>query len=369
MRHNARRTRPHRDARSAALLAVLFTVSAAAPAVADGGFMPPYGLDIYEPGQTAFIRYDSATATETLSILPKFLGEPTDFAWIVPVPALPTVVEANADLFRQLSTLTQPLYRSRESNRGCEDRYDYVVGDPMSDDGGVEIIDNALIGIYRTMILGSADAGALVDSLTTWGFLHAGNLATVTPLLQQYVDDGWYFVTMSIDSTAVAGAGWPYGKKAANKEAANKDAPWYHYPSLQPVSITFASADIVYPLRISRISAYEDNAVHLYVAADHRVEFPSGQTAYANRLTDAEFEVISRMYPQLRDELWSGAFLTKLHRSYTPAEMDHDLVLTRASNDTEFLPIRYSGLPVGVLVMGGSVAWWLAFRRRFRRRP
>lgn len=353
----------------AAATVLLLFAACSGPAQADGGFMPPFGLDIYEPGQTAFIRYDSATATESLSILPRYYGPPTDFAWIVPVPALPEVAEADVNLFRQLTDLTRPVYRSRDSFWDCESRFDYMTGAPGRDGDGVEIIGDELIGIYRTMTLGAGDAGALIDSLTTWGFLHAGNIEAVTPLLQAYVDDGWYFVTMTIDSTAVASAVRTYGKAAAEAGTTPGDkAPDYYYPSLQPVTFTFASSDIIYPLRISRISAYEESTVHLYVAADHRMTFPAGTTSYANRLSDAELGAMGHQYPQAAAALWRGAFLTKLYRSYTPPEMDADIVLERADDDSEYLPIHYSGLPVWTVFFGGSVAWWLGRRRRRPRR-
>lgn len=344
---------------AAILAALLVSVAGPAPLRADGGFMPPYGRDIYEPGQTAYIRYDSATASENLSILPRFTGPATDFAWVVPVPALPTVAEADEELFRELSAMTAPVRRSRDAFWSCKRDYTALAG--AGDGAGVEIIDESLIGIYRTMILGADDADALVDSLTTWGFLHEGNVETVTPLLQDYVADGWYFVTMTIDSTAVASAGYPYGKAATYP-----GVPYFYYPALQPVSFTFASPDIIYPLRISRISAYEYSAVTLYVAADHRVDFPTGRTSYANRVSDAEFDAIVRQYPLVGGSLSRGAFLTRLSRSYTPQEMDADIVLARAHDDREFLPVYYSGLPVWTLLFGGSVLWWL--RRRLRHR-
>jgi hypothetical protein len=345
------------------LLAILaLTATQAGGARADGGFVAPYGFPVWEPGQTAFLHHDAAAGIEELSILPRFYGEPTDFAWIVPVPSLPEVWAADPELFRQLSALTAPVYRSRDGFWDCASRFDYAAGDAEPTDGGVEIIDDQVIGIYRTLIVAATAAGALTDSLDTWGFLHEGNRAAVLPVLEDYVDEGWYFVAMSVDSAAVAGAGWPYGKAATSP-----DAPWYWYPALQPMTFRFASAQPIYPLRISQVSAPDASPVSLYVAADHRVDFPGARTLYANRLEAREHAAVVAAYPAAGIRLDAGQWLTRLHRDYTAPEMIADLILLPAATQTEIRTVHYSGVPVWTTVFGVSVGWWVVRRRRRRR--
>lgn len=345
-------------------LVIGLVVVGAATARADGGFLPYPGYDIWEPGQTALLAYDESTGAESLSILPRFGGEPTDFAWIVPVPSLPQVTESEPALFGELAALTAPPAHERDEFWQCtrQDMQPLAGGD--QDNGGVEVVDERVVGIYRTTIIGAADAAALFDSLTAWGYLHAGNREAVTPVLQDYVDDGWYFVAMAVDSAAVANAGWPYGKAAAVAPG----APYWYYPALQPVTFTFTSPTCVYPLRISRLSTQLENTVSLYVAAEHRLEFPGCRTSYANRLTAAERAALAERYPRAAAAVGDRRFLTRLYRGYAADEMDDDLVLTPAAADTEYLPVRYSGLPFGWLAFGGSAFAWLGWRwRRWRR--
>ncbi len=125
----------------------------------------------------------------------------------------------------------------------------------------------------------------------------------------------------------------------------------YWYGAIDPVVITFASEDIVYPLEISSISAADATDVVLYVAAEHRVTFPGAETEYANKLTAPEMAAIREWYPVLGAQLSTGDFLTKLTRVYSPAEMEADIVLTPTDSDTEFREIIYSGWPVGMGVM------------------
>lgn len=347
----------------AALLPLFLALAVAVPgdARADGGYVSPYGFPVWEPGQTAFLRHDAAAGVEELSILPRFFGEPTDFAWLVPVPSLPEVAEADPELFRQLSTLTAPVYRSRDSFWNCESRFTTDHGGRGLDGGGVEIIDDQVIGIYRMQIVAATEAGALTDSLSAWGFLHEGNLPLVAPVLADYVADGWYFVAMSIDSTAAAAVRWPYGKVAAGDQA-----PPFWYPALQPMAFRFAAAEPVYPLRISQVSAGGYSPVSLYVAADRRVDFPGARTLYANRLSAGEHAAIAGAYPAAGAVLEPGRWLTRLYREYSGAEMDADLVLQAAASQSEVRIVHYSGLPVWTVAFGGAVAWWVA-RRRHRR--
>lgn len=347
----------------AALALVLQLLASGAPGSArgDGGYVAPFGFPVWERGQTAFLHHDAAAGIEELSILPRFDGMPTDFMWLVPVPSLPEVTEADPELFHQLSLLTAPVYRSRDSFWDCGSRFDVEAAGRGLDEGGVEIIDDEVIGIYRTLVVTAAEAGALSDSLAAWGFLHEGNLSQVAPVLEDYVADGWYFVAMSVDSTAAAAALGPYGKAAASA-----GAPDYWYPVLQPMTFRFATAEPIYPLRISQVSTNGTNPVSLYVAAGHRVDFPGARTLYANRLGAGEHAAIAAAHPAAGAVLEPGRWLTRLYRDYTAPEMVADLVLQPAASQAEVRVVHYSGLPVWTIVFGGTTAWW-AVRRRWRR--
>ncbi|MBU0742518.1 DUF2330 domain-containing protein [bacterium] len=328
---------------------LLTVVLAAATSLADGCMIAPWEYEIYETEQVAYLAYDADAGIEDLHILPKFYGDTQNFAWIVPVPGLPELEESDVDIFRQLAMLSAPEQRYRDEGWGC-DRADYVVSPANDGEGGVDIIDEQLVGIYRTMTVGADDADALTDSLTAWGFLHAGNLDDVAPMLASYVDDAWYFVTLKVDSTAF--------------EEAQYD--WFWYGAMQPIRLIFPVDAPVYPMRISALSADDDTSVTLYVNADRRMDFVGAETHYANALSAGEMRAIGASYPDLAARLAAGDYLTKLRRNYTPAQMDADIYLEPASTNTEFRRIYYSGLPLtsGLLL---ALAGALFFRARRRR--
>ncbi|MCP5111197.1 MAG: DUF2330 domain-containing protein, partial [bacterium] len=183
---------------------------------------------------------------------------------------LPEVTAADKELFSQLSTMSAPVYRDRGDGWNCGQR-DYVdfAGGAVN---GVEIIRAETVGVFRIMILGSDEAPALIDSLTTWGFLHADNAEAAGAAIAHYVEQDWYFVTMEVDSTAYDAD--PYYD--------------YYHRAVEPIRFSFTAAEPIYPLRISAVSAYNDSHVYLYTKANHRLEFPGAETQYANRISASE---------------------------------------------------------------------------------
>jgi hypothetical protein len=325
------------------LLIPALLIAAAATALADGGFMPPYPYELYEDTQLAFLRH--VDGVENLHILPKFGGDAREFAWIVPTPAVPTVALSAAELFYDLSRLTAPEYRYRDDGWSCSSE-DVIYDAPAA--GGVEVIEDRILGEYQVLVLGADDAAALADSLTAWGYLHEHNVAAVRPLLDDYVDRGWSFTAVRIDPALI-------------DDTFPEHTYWYG--TLQPLQLTFATDEPVYPLKISALSAAASSQVVLYAVADRRLDFPGAETTYANRLTSGELAAIRSRYPSAAPWLAAGDFVTKLERRYTPVQMEADLVLETADTQDEFLRIYYSGVPVtsGLLL---ALVGWLLWRRR-----
>jgi len=324
------------------ILVAVFLFMPAESVLADGMFV---AYDpIHETAQLAFIDHDDGV--ESLHILPMYEGQATEFAWIVPVPSLPTVEESGIQLFYDLANLTSPVYRHRDGFLDCQDM---SYGVDVSGRNEVTVHESELVGIYETMIISAVDAVALSDSLIAWGLLREESAEDIQSALDSYVDRGWYFVTM----------------KVSNEDPDPYDV-WYG--GVHPIELTFASEDLIYPLEISRSSAANVTELVLYVAADHRMDFPGAETAYANKLTAPELTSIRQRHGVLGAQLVPGDFITKLTRTYSPVEMDTDIVLTVVSGDRELREIIYSGWPIGmgILMLTAVVLKLPMVRRRFR---
>ena len=336
-------------AAATAVLVPMLALLTAGAARADGMMVAPWGYELFETGQTAVVIHDAASGAETLHVLPGFRSDASDFAWIVPVPALPQVGVSDLDLFRQAIDLTAPVRRSRDSTWGCSE-YDYYTGDALADNG-VDVIDDRVVGVYRTLVLGADDASALADSLTAWGFLHAGNAERTLAVLDSYVARSWYFVAMKIDPEAFED--W-------------QTEGGYWYGLMEPIRLDFAADEPVYPLEISALSAAPSTEVCLYTITGSRLTFPGATTLYANRVTDGELQEIRDDYPTFGALLHAGDFVTKLRRNYSPDEMTEDLVLAPDDDGGEFHQVFYSGIPLTAVLLLGTGAW-LRLRPRSRR--
>jgi hypothetical protein len=339
----------------ASLTSVAFLgLLAPSSSLADGGFVGPYGAPIWEPAQKGLILWDQEAGREDLILQVDFEGETKDFGWIVPVPSLPELASADAGIFRDLSDLTRPIYRNRGRAWGCMDA-EYGVKRP----GGVEqddivIYDEQVVGIYQTLTLGAENAGPLLDSLQTWGYLHETNHETVEQTLQFYIDKSWYFVAMKMDSSS----------------AMEMDHNGYWYGGIEPIRFSFDAAEPVYPLRISAISARNPSEILLYVCAPQRMNFPEATTQYANDLNAEEYAYIKEHYRHFGPLLEQPCFITKLRETRWIESMDDDIILEPAATNEEYRPIYdYSSLPGEPLLLamtGIFLIGWAGLQRRKR---
>lgn len=331
-------------------LLVFFIATVATSALADGMMLSAPEMFIYENSQKAVIKYEAETSLETISILPGFTADADEFAWILPMPNLPQIEEGQYSLFEQLANFTRPQYNYRDVDcDGCGNgmvQADYEIGNP------VEIVESHLVGYYQTMTLSSDEAPALVDSLTQWGFLHAGNIEEATGLINSYVEQDWYFITVKVDS-------------ASFHESHPYYEDYYDYNAyLDPLTFTFSSEKIIYPMRISSLSAAESTQVDLYVIADHRMTFPNSHTRYANKFDEDEISRITNYsFNLVRDLLEPGCVLTHLRQNFQPQDMTEDITLVPAETDDEYQIINYSGFPWMTLLLFGPAVCWGAYRK------
>ncbi len=339
-----------KHAKTNIFLTIALLVSAS-NALADGMMLsaPAYYID--ENSQRAVIQYNQESATETISILPGFHGDATEFAWILPIPALPQVEAGDNALFRQMQDFTRPKHHYRDGDwDGCNNRG--IFSPDYANQDGVSIIDSKMVGYYQTMTLSADQAPALIDSLTQWGFLHSENIEQATELINSYVEQDWYFVTVKVDSATFA-------------ETFPQYDHYHHYNGfLEPLTFTFSSGNIIYPMRISAMSAAESTQVDLYVVADHRMTFPGATARYANRFSEAEINQIgSHYYSAVKNLLETGDYLTHLRRDFRPQDMTEDIVIVPAENDDEYWMIYYSGFPWMTALLLGPAVLWGGYRR------
>ena len=246
------------------LVVILFLLTTATPVLADGGFFPDSMYrDLYEVSQKAVILYGNSTGnvtgnytgnyTEHLILSVSFEGDAEDFAWVIPVPNLPEIAVTDAELFRELSDFTA--IEVPGGGGGC-----FGGGAAPSPGDGVDVIEEEVVGPYATAILSATNATALADWLNANGYIFPEEGEEIA---SEYIEKEWYFVATKINAV-----------EEGTSEALAEGA-------IEPIVLSFASNQTVYPLRISSLSTTTATPpeVLLYVLAD-RVMVPEQYPLY-----------------------------------------------------------------------------------------
>jgi hypothetical protein len=291
--------------------------------LADGGFFFPLYRDMYEPNQLAMIVFDDMV--EKIIFQVDYEGDAEDFAWVIPVPGYPELFSVEDDIFYELHKLTQPL---PPSSFGCGWGTGYTV--PGEEDGGVHIWEENQIGIYHTTTLSATDPNSLVGWLNDNGYAFP---AEGQEILDYYVQKNWFFVAMKIQHEETIKISEDYTG------------------AIQPIGIMFFSDKMIYPLKISTLSAPSwGTEVLIYALSDERVTFPGATEEYNAIITPDQL----KEYPILQGLIDETFILTKLRKTFTSEEMGEDLVLVPVPKYTALGSIIDFNSPVGqfILVIG-----------------
>jgi hypothetical protein len=303
---------------AAPLVTILFLLATTtAPVLADGGFFPDSMYrDLYESAQKAVILYGNSTEHLILSV--SFEGDAEDFAWVIPVPAKPEIGVTDPDLFWELSDFTATEFPGGGGGFGC------LGGAAPIPEDGVDVIEEKVVGPYATAILSATNATALADWLNANGYIFPEEGEEI---VSEYIEREWYFVATKINAVE-EDTGYALAEGA-----------------IEPIILSFASDEIVYPLRITSLSTRNAASpeVLLYVLADHAMvpeQYPL-YIGYGNWEEDAftlEFgENVSvedlsdyEILPELVSTYLSGDefYLTKLRGSISADQMV-DIALVR----------------------------------------
>ena len=209
------------------VLAGVVAIYGAGRAAADGMIIPRPNFYIDETAQKAVEWHDGKT--ETLIISPVFKGNAEEFAWVVPVPGKPEVKAGKDELFTSLEDYTRPKYPDRTPLPLMMGIGSSRVNESISNP--VTVIESKQVDIYDIAVLEAQNGAALREWLVDNGFEYPANKDF---LLQYYVNKNWYFVAAKVNTQALG-----YAEGSLREGHAT------------PLSMTFLSSQIIYPLKIS----------------------------------------------------------------------------------------------------------------------
>lgn len=240
-----------------ACLLGLCLLTSAAPVEAACCYFSALERDVKQPGQKAFLSFDPETSTETFTVQPKFEGDARDFGMVIPTPSRPRLDEMPQDFFRALAvyTILLPLPKKIWPPRDysmMRKRKMLARGMPQSlaampsGARGVRVLEAGVVGSLDYKILEASQAAGLYLWLKEHGYSYAGDEAT----LNHYVQKGWNFTVMKIDTQQMKKG--PMGK---------------YLGEVTPTRFTFSSKSLVYPLRITQPSVADKTEAIFYVQA------------------------------------------------------------------------------------------------------
>ena len=334
-----------------ALPALLAGVLAFRPAHACGGMF----CDAVQPVDQAAERIVFAWAEDdecddglvTVEVQISYTGEAEDFAWVVPVPAVPELFVSNDALFNVLANATFPTYTLvLESDTCSMDDNDAAMsandsgGSTDLGEGGVNVISSQTVGPYDTVVLQATNAGVLVEWLQEQGYAIPSDLE---PVLAPYLAEHQYFVALKLSSDKDAGDLSPLGMTYCGRAASI------------PIQLTSVAAIADLPIEVFVLGpsrAVPDNYLHVRIN-EAAIDWYAGGTNYR--------DVVKRA----ADEAAGQAFATDLSGSTEPyaGRIWNDGMidvesLRQAKTSAQWLSgIVYTSLPTSSQLTALLTAW------------
>ena len=188
------------------------------------------------------ILFIQGEGTVTTHVQLQYSGAAADFAWILPLPAVPELAVSHNQIFAQLQRATQPSFQLNfQWDVGCEFP-EVATAETLEGPYNVEIASEERVGPYDTAVISSEDAQAVVDWLVENGY-QLGDLGV--ELLTPYVEEGFYFLAL---------------KLAPNRDVGD----------LQPIAATYAADAPGIPIRLTAVATEPDLGILTYILGEHR---------------------------------------------------------------------------------------------------
>lgn len=306
----ATRSQLRRIRTAAAVLGVLAVgamAASSAPACACG-----IAFRARSSGERALVTYRSGIETIIPSLTLSRVG--SDASVLFPVPGVPHVRALGGvdDLFTELELATAPSVGSAGATPGA------------ASPAPPRVISSRVVGGYRVSVLAATSSSGLAQWLRGH---HYAPPPGSRPILSSYIARGWRFVAIRLARTAVG--------------------------STKPLAISFRSARIVYPERLSALSPEGVN-LELFVDASGPVRslgMPGLETVASSRVAElnpAPDAAVRALLP--------APELTRLQATQLPPRdirSDVTAVVTRGDAASDGGPLGGSpgGVPVTIVLL------------------
>lgn len=323
------------------VLAMTGTTVSPAWACGCGGYVPDSASRARVSGETALVRFDGTTEQIHLSMAVN--GSSRTAAWIMPVPSAAQVELGREGMFDQLAFETRTRFQYKTTHRPSF-RLPKVMAGRDGDGsggaptaGGVQVRDQMLIGPFQVVRLGATDATEIAGWLTSHGYAaRPGMAATLAP----YLAEKWEIVAIRL------------APKTTTAELNGGSTP--------PLRLSFASDEIVYPMRMSS-GATTSQTVNVYVAAPYKVV----PKASPDPQVEPELTYAGTV-SSIQELAAPASYLTAYTATYNrPERISSDFLFAQAPNDDPYQRVevitRNEPFWANVAIVAGAHLLLLAF--------
>jgi len=185
-------------------------------------------------------------------------------------------------------------------------------------DAHIYVVEETTVGIYNVAVIQAYKSNALNNWLSQQGYtIPIGG----ENIINEYINKNWYFVAAKIIPEQLEEKG-----------------------NIHPIRLTFKTSEIVYPMKITSISAKENMDVLLYIFTGHWYRGVSLMDDSKSEIITVSYRSIYRKdisgYPAINKFLNKDYYsLTKLGlRYHSPSDMSEDIVLNKI---TTTIPEKY----------------------------
>jgi len=323
------------------LAAMALLVALAATAWADGVVIPSRAVvgPVRTPDQRALLAFDGTT--ETLVVETTLQGDGREFAWVVPLPAVPKVEASTTGLFPTLEVLTSPRVEGR-------DQYEWIF--PIAVAAFLVTLFATSRALHAAAASGIAfgvcvltlfvlvcntiscdrppgDASPVAVREIARERVGAFDVATIDPGdgsgLRRWLDEHGFAAPPAVDAVAAdyARRGWVFVATKLTSEASSSEVRRVH-----PLAFTFPSKTAIYPMRLT-LAANPECAVELFVSHNGTAAATGMEIEYSGPLArgrPSEFDVPHR---EIARRAGAERTLTKLVGTLRADSTADDLVL------------------------------------------
>jgi hypothetical protein len=176
----------------------------------------------------------------------RYQGDAKDFAWVMPVPALPKVEVTDATFFDNLESYTAPTVQGPPPPTpifGCGGASGSAAPEDFGEQPPVTVWQQGNVGPYQMVTISSDQPPAILDWLDSHGYAVP---SSAEPVLDYYVRQKSYFVALRLQ-------------------------PQAGVDQMQPVRVTVPGQSPCFPLRMMTIGARFSLGMTIYVFAEGRV--------------------------------------------------------------------------------------------------